>query len=187
MVTCSLGDAVESLRRALTSRMTLLPLVCCLAWGPVSAMAQDPTPNFKAADTSSPRDTLRSFIDACNELHGMVKGTQYLDRTDPRHMAIASALWTALTTVKFLPSLVWNAPVKPSPASKRFSIESTCLLGKRSGCDRDRCRGRIRKVTHYRIPDTRITIAKVDVGPRKHGVSVLAGNGGPRAELLREH
>ena len=32
-----------------------------------------PTDRFKVADTSSPRDTLRSFIEATNELHEILQ------------------------------------------------------------------------------------------------------------------
>ena len=65
-------------------RSTLFPilLVSGLALNIMSAAAQE-LPTIRAADTSSPRDTLKSFIDACNELHQRIRSLKYLDRDSP--------------------------------------------------------------------------------------------------------
>ena len=76
--------AVADLRNGtLTALMVWIPLVFCGALGQGDAAAQEPV-NYKAADTSSPRDTLRSFIDACNEIHDLINSAKYFDRNDPR-------------------------------------------------------------------------------------------------------
>jgi hypothetical protein len=43
-----------------------------------------PTDRFRVADTSSPRDTLRSFIEAVNESHELIQRTQFVDRNSTR-------------------------------------------------------------------------------------------------------
>jgi len=45
--------------------------------------------DIRVADTSSPRATLKSFIDACNEISRRVHDEWYFDRTDPRHAELA--------------------------------------------------------------------------------------------------
>ena len=62
-----------------------------LALSPNNASAQNDT-NFNAANTSSPRDTLKSFIDACNEIHRLGTETKYFDRYDPKHLAIVDRI-----------------------------------------------------------------------------------------------
>lgn len=39
----------------------------------------------RVADTSSPRATLFSFIEACNELQQVIKTDRKFDRSDPKH------------------------------------------------------------------------------------------------------
>ena len=54
----------------------------CLVLGPHEAAAQE-RGGIKAADTSSPRDTLKSFIDACNEVYQLIQRERFFDRTGP--------------------------------------------------------------------------------------------------------
>ena len=48
--------------------------------GSVQAADGDRPPAFRRADTSSPRSTLKSFIDACNELGRQIKSQKFFDR-----------------------------------------------------------------------------------------------------------
>ena len=69
--------------------LTFITLVFCLGCAPPQLAAQG-SGDIKAADTSSPRDTLRSFIEACNELHQHITADPgYYDRANPEHVAIA--------------------------------------------------------------------------------------------------
>jgi hypothetical protein len=47
-----------------------------------------PTDRFKVAGTSSPRDTLRSFIEATNELHEILQETRVVDRNSHEYHAL---------------------------------------------------------------------------------------------------
>ncbi len=76
------------LHRRAVKMICLIPLVFLSALVPDASLAQVDT-NFKAADTSSPRDTLKSFIDACNELDNLITTTTYFDRSDPAFIAVA--------------------------------------------------------------------------------------------------
>ena len=61
-----------------------LLLAACFVLGHDSADAQERR-QIKAADTSSPRDTLRSFIDGYNEIHQLIRSEEFFDRTLPEH------------------------------------------------------------------------------------------------------
>ena len=66
-----------------------LTLGVCLALMPSSADAIERA-EIQAANTASPRDTLRSFIDACNEVHELIQREKYLDRDSPEHARVAA-------------------------------------------------------------------------------------------------
>ena len=61
----------------------LLLLFCVAAFQPVRSFAEDDH-GIISADMSSPRDTLRSFINGCNEIHKVVKVEKYFDRSHER-------------------------------------------------------------------------------------------------------
>ena len=67
----------------------LILLFVCSALGPDSAAAQQ-RDEVKVADTSSPRATLKSFLDACNEIHDLIHAKQYLDRTTAEDSGLAA-------------------------------------------------------------------------------------------------
>jgi MscS family membrane protein len=164
----ALRSAAESLTCALTPRIVWLLIVCYLALGPHAAAAQE-TVGVKAADTSSPRDTLRSFIDACNEVHDLVRSMQYFDRTDPEHLAIADLAVDCIDDSEL-------------PAFARIERAGEVTVCLKEILDRVElppweqipdvaeimAAGGFEKLTHYRIPDTRITISRVEQGPRRH-------------------
>ena len=41
--------------------------------------------NVGVANTSSPRDTLKSFIDSCNQIYDFLQEHHYMDRNDASH------------------------------------------------------------------------------------------------------
>ena len=66
----------------------LLPLTQCFA-------QQSSTDAFRpsaAADTSSPRATLKSFIDACNETYDLIQQDKYLDPDNPLHARVTERI-----------------------------------------------------------------------------------------------
>ena len=64
------------------------------------AIAQ-PTDGFKVADTSSPRDMLRSFIEATNELHDILEETRFVDRTGREHRALGTRILVCIDASEF--------------------------------------------------------------------------------------
>ena len=64
---------------------------------PVPVIAQTEV-SLKAADTSSPRNTLRSFIDSCNELHELIQQKNSFDRSGPEFRALSLRILDCLDT-----------------------------------------------------------------------------------------
>jgi MscS family membrane protein len=148
----------------------LLPiLILCLALRPAIAEAQTAAFDIKAADTSSPRDTLRSFIDACNELDALIKSRKYFDRRDPQFISVVERVLDCIDDSEI-------------PAFSRYVRAGEVAICLKEILDRVAlpdweeipdtaellAASDTESVTHYRIPETRITIAKVETGPRRH-------------------
>ena len=60
---------------------------CSFAGLPQQANAQHVS-SIKVADTSSPRATLQSFIESCNELHVLIERSRFLNRYAPENREI---------------------------------------------------------------------------------------------------
>ena len=169
MITCLFRDAAQTLRDAWSSRIAVLSLLCCLALAPTTAAAQNSSANFEAADTSSPRDTLRSFIDACNELHHLVTTTKYFDRHDPEHMAIAERALDCIDDSE-IPGFSRVERAGEAVVCLKEVLDRVELPPWEEIPDIDAiiAAGGSEKLNHYRIPGTRITISKVEAGARRH-------------------
>jgi len=85
---------LATVRRA--ALVALLFFTSC-ALGPGAAAAEQPEVHGPA-DTSSPRATLKSFLDAMNEIYGLIESRQFLDRSDPQYRAIAMRALDTLDT-----------------------------------------------------------------------------------------
>ena len=134
--------------------------------GSVAAQA---TAEVTAADTSSPRATLRSFIDACNELYRMIEEIQYADLYSQRNRALIEQVLDCIDASE-LPDFA---------REERAGEVAVCL---KEILDRHQlppwedipdvaaieASGGFEKLSRWRIPGTRITIARVDEGPQKH-------------------
>ncbi|MFC1652324.1 mechanosensitive ion channel family protein, partial [Planctomycetota bacterium] len=150
----------------MTRTITLLAFLLLSVGGTLAQESGEP----KAADTSSPRDTLRSFIEACNELHQLiVTRPQYYDRGDPEHVAIAERALDCLDD-SMLPAfaradLAGEAAVYLKEILDRISLPPWDQI---PGKEEIKEAGGLENLSDYRIPDTRITITRIEEGPRRH-------------------
>ena len=140
----------------------------CLAALAIPASAQQRT-EIKAADTSSPRATLKSFIEACNEVSELVDEAGYLDRNSADHGRIANRVVDCLN-------------MSETPQFARFQRAAEVAVCIKEILDREEipnwdqipdtaeieAAGGFEKLSTWRIPGTRITIARVSEGPQKH-------------------
>jgi len=124
---------------------------------------------FSVADTSSPRDTLKSFIDACNELNGIIHREKFFDRTNLEHSNLHLQILDCI-----------DASELPAFASKdRASEVAVCIKeildrvelpawDQIPDTEQIESAGGLEKLSIWRIPGTRITITRVEQGSQKH-------------------
>jgi MscS family membrane protein len=124
---------------------------------------------IKAADTSSPRATLKSFIDGCNEIHELICSTKHFDRDAPEHASVVARIVDCIDTSEL-----------PAFAREHRSGEVAVCL--KEILDREElprweeipdfedieAAGGFAKLSYWRIPGTRITITRVEKGARRH-------------------
>ena len=132
------------------------------------AAAQQAT-KFKAADTSSPRDSLRSFLDACNELHDLIQERQCIDRNARPHREVA---WRVLDCIDSsqLPAFARDQRTGEVAAPLKEILDRVELppWDQIPDAAEIQAAGGYEKLSRWRIPDTRITIERVEEGPQRH-------------------
>jgi MscS family membrane protein len=150
----------------------LLPLVLVIfASQPVNAQqanAQQASTS-KSADTSSPRATLRSFIDSCNELYGLIVSEHYLDASNPDHARNIAQIVDCVD-VSGVPAFARNhrateIAICIKEILDREKFPEWESIPDEAAVDAD---SESEKTQSWRFPGTRITITKIDDGPRKH-------------------
>ena len=87
---------------------------------PSLGLAQQ-TPSITAADTSSPRDTLKSFIEGCNAIYEIIERDKYLDQSSPEHSALLAGLPQAPTD--------YNPFLNPDIATERRNQVLNAMVG----------------------------------------------------------
>jgi MscS family membrane protein len=151
-----------------STRFVGLALLFCLVWLSGIAAAQE-LDTLKAVDTSSPRDTLRSFIDAVNEFHALIHKDEYFDRGDPEHMALAARVLDCLDDSE-LPEFARRERAGEVAVCLKEILDRVQLPSWEEIPDKEEiiAAGGLEALTDYRLPDTRITISRVEQGPRRH-------------------
>ena len=148
-------------------------------------MAQG-TGDIKAADTSSPRDTLRSFIEACNELHEHITSSPgYYDRANPEHVAIAERVLDCIDDSQ-LPAFARTDRAGEAAVCLKEILDRVELPPWDQIPDMAEivAAGGREQLPVYRIPDTRITISLVEQGRKAAGVPFLTRHRGSRTRLF---
>lgn len=134
---------------------------------------------MKVADTSSPRATLKTFIEACNELDRIIRSDKHLDRYSTMHHPLIERILDCLD-------------VSEMPEFAREDVSGEVAVSLKEILDRvelppleeipdieaiDKAGGP-EKLSRWQIPGTRVTIARVDEGPRRHEYLFSSGTTG---------
>lgn len=143
--------------------------VLCLAVQPPSAVAQSEAMEITAADTSSPRATLKSFIGSCNEVFHAIQIEQFFDRTDDRHQAAVSRILDCLDTSDLPAFAREERAVEVAICLKeildRYELPPWDEIPDMAAIE---AAGGFEQLSRWRIPQTRITIIRVEEGLQKH-------------------
>jgi MscS family membrane protein len=134
----------------------------------------------RVADTSSPRATLFSFIEACNELQQVIKTDRKFDRSNPKHHWLGLRILDCLDYSQ-LPDFAREDRAAEVASCLKEIIDRTDLPPFEKIPDveaieeaYEKC-GRHEKLDRWRIPGTRTIIARVTKGPQKHEYLFSAG------------
>jgi len=124
---------------------------------------------IQAANTSSPRETLRSFIDACNEIHEIIQRERVLDR-HARTNAHLRARVVDCIDLSELPTFAREHQAAEVAICIKEILDRENLPKWEDIPDREAIAkaGGFESLSVWRIPGTRITIARVEQGHRKH-------------------
>lgn len=155
--------------RLIDPPLLVLFAIALLALCPDATLGADDIDLAKPADTSSPRDTLRSFIASCNEIHQQIKGSHFFDRSRPAHSAPATRLLDCLDT-SHLPKfakgdITSEAAICLKEILDRIELPPESEIPDIKAIE---AAGDLEGLARWRIPGSRITISRVEEGPRRH-------------------
>lgn len=139
---------------------------------------------FTPADTSSPRATYQSFIESCNELYGKLRDDRYFDRNANRHAPLAMRVLDCIDSSQ-LPEfdrdvVAGEAAICIKEVLDRFEIPS---YDEAPGVEEVAAGEGLRQ---WRVPGTRITIARVEEGPQRHEYLFSTGTVQRSKQLYRD-
>jgi MscS family membrane protein len=133
-----------------------------------AAPAEKPHDPLRPADTSSPRATLNSFIESCNEVYEMLRVARDSNRRDPKYMPAINRVLDCLDlseiaeyaredaggdAIVFLKEVIDRIDIPPEE-----EVPDAEAIAEEGGDG---------EFYSWRIPNTRITIARVEEGPRR--------------------
>jgi len=148
-------------------RGALVVLVWAAAVGHVARAEESRNP-LRPADTSSPRATLTSFIDSCNELCDMILAERGKTRRDPQYVPVVIRILDCLDSSD-LPEyarehVAGEAAVYLKEVLDRIELPPDEEIPDAEAIE---AAGGSEKLPSWRIPATRIRIARVEEGPRR--------------------
>jgi MscS family membrane protein len=135
---------------------------------PAVALAQE-SRRIQAADTSSPRDTLRSFIDSCNEVNEYIQEKNFFDRSSEKFNDVGVRVIDCID-MRELPAFAREARAGEVAVCIKEILDRSELPPWEDIPDKEdiAAAGGQEKLSGWRIPGTRITIARIEDGPQKH-------------------
>jgi len=142
---------------------------------------------LRPADTSSPRTTLKSFIDSCNELHQLIRTSKYFDRMSPGHRPLVHRILDCLDD-RALPeyareSLAGEVAICLKEILDRVDIPPYEQIPAAESIE---AAGGMEVVSQWRVPGTRLTIARIEEGHRRHEYLFTAGTVGRAVEYYQD-
>ena len=153
----------------MTHRNLCIIFLACSLSLPSICFGQSELTAFRPANTSSPRSTLREFIEATNELHARLKADSYLDRNSTKHRPLALKILDCLDASR-LPQYDREAAASEAALClkeiiDRFEIPPyEAIPGKEQLANENKSE----QPTKWTIPGTRLTIARIEDGPQRH-------------------
>ncbi len=148
---------------------TWFVLVLFISFAADTATAQDGAVSLPSADTSSPRTTLKSFIDSCNEFYQLTSTDRHFDRRSPHHRPLVRRILDCLDTSE-LPDYARDDVASEAAVCLKEILDRVALPPFEEIPDIEAVESAAgpEKLSRWHIPGTRLTIARVEEGPQKH-------------------
>jgi len=149
------------------TRHALAVLLLAGTLGHATGAAESRNP-LKPADTSSPRATLNSFIDACNEVYGMILARDRVRRGAPEYEPVVKQIFDCLD-LSDLPDYAREHAAGEAAVCLKEVLDRVDLPPEEEIPDKEavEAAGGSEGPYWWRIPNTRITIGRVQEGPRQ--------------------
>jgi MscS family membrane protein len=168
--------------------MRLLSFIAavCFILGAQVAIAE-PMNRFKMADTSSPRDTLRSFIEATNDFHNLIRESRYVNRNSPDANAVRARILDCIDASE-LPAFARRDRAGDAAAALKEIVDRVEIPPWDEIPDDSEIQaaGGDETLSRWRIPQTRITIERAQEGPKKHEYQFSPGTVERAIEYYRD-
>jgi len=147
--------------------LSFIPAVCFML-GMQIALAE-PTNEYKVADTSSPRDTLQSFIDTANEIYDVIRESGAVDRNSSDARVLRARILDCID-VSELPAFARRDRAADAAAALKEILDRVELppWEEIPGASEVQAAGGNEELGRWRIPNTRITIERAKEGLKKH-------------------
>ncbi len=172
--------------RRWSRRLTLVAVAFLLGCLQRSAGADESSLEMVPSDTSSPRATLQSFIEACNELHRVTQEDRFFDRTSSTHKPLARRILDCLDLSQFAEYEREEAGSEAAVCIKEI-LDRVAIPAWEEIPDKKQVEaaagGPLRR---WRIPGTRLTIARVEEGPQRHEYLFTSGTVGRAVQYYRD-
>ncbi|MHC4178660.1 MAG: hypothetical protein ACYSWU_14210, partial [Planctomycetota bacterium] len=112
---------------------------------------------------------MKSFIDASNEIHQLILAKKYLDRTAPESAELAARAIDCIDKSE-LPAFAREERAGEVAVCLKEVLDRVTVppWDKIPGPEDIEKAGGFEKLSHWRIPGTRITISRVEEGPQRH-------------------
>ena len=141
-------------------------VVTLVALGGSSLRTQDSATDelhaLQGADTSCPRATLKSFIDACNEVYQRVRGEGRSYRNDAERQAVTARALRCLDLSQ-VPTSVLGSVGRERAVCLKEVLDRIDLPAEGTWPDEEQVTKS--EITRWRVPATDIIFAKVKEGP----------------------
>ncbi|MEN1678048.1 MAG: mechanosensitive ion channel family protein [Planctomycetota bacterium] len=145
----------------------LFALAVLAASSIVHRAAAQPAAVMAPADTRSPRATLESFLNACNEAYALVKADGYYRRVRPEHRQAAKRVLDCINTEGLPEYARWEVAAEAAICIKEL-LDRADLPPLSEAPGEEQVEADPDRFARWRIPGTRLIIARVTSGPQTH-------------------
>ena len=140
-----------------------------------------------SADTSSPRGTLTLFINTTNEVFEMIKSEKYIDRNDPTFLPLSMRIYSCLDLSE-LPDYSRDFYAAEAAVCIKEVLDRLPLPPPEEIPGSQDVKGGTGKdpILRWQIPNSNLTIARIEEGPRRGEYLFTAGSVDRATEMYKK-